>query len=167
MASKPDLNELSKALTTANPAQLKTLQIQISGLLSLGEGPKAPTATDDWLWDGFVTELVSRGLLHSNAAGTLQRTKAFKTYTASAAQVRALLLRGAPGLEQNRTVLRAFGQRVAYCLAEALSEWAVVSPALMLTRVAEIPAAVDQCFPGYRESGLLGKLVTVSAVKSA
>lgn len=155
------LNELTKSLTSASPAQLKEIRAKINGLLELGASSPA-VKTDDWLWDGLVEELSSRGLLHAGAVGSLQRTKAFRTYTAKAGAVRVFLLRAAPGLPQKQPVLQALGRRVAYCLAEAVSVWAPLSPSFLLTNIDKVPEAVDQCFPGYAAAGLLDKLVKVA-----
>lgn len=168
MASKPTIEELSKSLTTATPAQLKKLRAQVNGLLTVtGDTSPAPAQSDDWLLDGIVEELASRGLLHLGAAGTLKNTKAFKSYATRAPAIQALLLKGAPGLPQDRVVLRAFGRRVAACLADSLAKWTVVSPSLMLTSVDSAPGAVEESFPGYMECGLLGKLVRVSGSQTA
>lgn len=163
-ASKnPKLDELAKALTSASAEDLNKLKAKINGLLELGGGEKSkPTTATDWLFEGIVEELVSRGLLHPKAAASLQRSKQFKSYSEKAGPVRALLLKAAPGMDTSQTVLRAFGRRVAYCLAESLSGWTVVTPSLMLARVGDVPAAVDECYPGYLSCGLLGKLVKVA-----
>lgn len=163
MASKNvKLDELSKALTSASAEDLRKMQTKINGLLDLSGKNQQVTTTDDWLFDGIVDELVSRGLLHRNAGASLKTKSAYRAYKGKAAQVREVLLKGAPDLGTNQTVLRAFGGRVAYCLAESLTEWTALTPSLMLTLVDRVPAAVDECFPGYLSCGLLGKLVKVA-----
>ena len=163
--NKADFDKLAKSLTTADPKQLAHLRTIINGLDSLGgtpQGASQAAVSDDWLWSGIVEELVSRGLLSSRAAVSLQQTKAFKSYQTKAEGVREVLLKAAPGLDRQKVVLQAFGRQVAACLMDSLSEWTVVTPSLVLSKVDTIPSAVDECFPGYIASGLLSKLVKVA-----
>jgi len=163
---KQSMDELAKALTSATPAELRTMQARINGLLAVNPTAKG-AKPDDWLWDGLVEELVSRGMLHLAGASALQRSKAYKAYLGKAPAVKALLLRAAPDLDQSKVVLQALGQRVASCLVDSLKSWTVVTPNLVLNNIDQAPAAVEQGFPGYMSCGLLGKLVKVASSQSA
>ena len=117
----------------------------------------------DWVLEGILHECEHRGIYVSRGFH-LKRSGSFGSFATKSEQVRDLLTECAPGLTPVQRV--ALGQVCARELANLLQRiYGTPNFDLMMTRVHMIPEAVEQAFPGYMASRLLGLTVAYDAGK--
>jgi hypothetical protein len=119
----------------------------------------ANTESSDWLLTGILSELKKRGLGYTHR--TIKTWEHSRTYAEESALVRKELLRilklsiSQPKYQE----LLALGSVVARALIRALGTKTYISLKSLLNNVGKALEAIDNAFPGYMASGLLGHLV--------
>jgi hypothetical protein len=153
-----DLSSVLHALPQLSPTDLQKvigkakLALALDGKGVVVEEPPEEAPTEDFILEGIHRELRRRGLL--GRAGRIHKRKIPQSYVQTSYQVRRYLGESLPNLRAIERV--ALGQLAARCLADWLEvRGKQVTVSSLLYRVSDIPSALDYCFPGYLQAGLL------------
>lgn len=158
-----NFSRLLKELPELTAEQLKQIRDRTTILLQTSSSDAVPSSTTagkdldepiDWLLEGYLTELRSRGI----SVGIKQTLKQVPGYKADSLMVRQHLL-SASG-QSMRTSQRLVLGRVA---ATALADWLAMANVpirlkTLLQHTAHVPEAIDASYPGYQEAAVLGAL---------
>lgn len=152
-----DYRAAVKLLPRLTQEELNQLRLRLNAFLTIENGAASTTACivdDDWLLSGIVAELRRRALWSN---GHFPARLLPSGWAQRSAAVRALLL----GKVARQSSLRAaeklaLGQVAGRALAEYVSRGGVpLGPRILLSRVDQVPAAIESAFPGYLRAGLL------------
>lgn len=134
------------------PEQVLNLRGSLSHLHQ--QNSKGPIqASEDWLWPGIARALVDQNQLSQAAIPSLLSSSAFSTYRESAPRVMAELNPLVDGSSRRRRQLAyVVGcALIAYCDHLRLPK----RPRFVLAQVRNARVALEVCFPGYIQAGLL------------
>lgn len=144
-----------------NSADRKKLRMFVNGAPGSKSEPisAATSESSDWLLTGILAELKKRGLGYT--ARSIRTWEHSKTYEEEGQAVRAELLRVIKlSIPQPKyQELLALGRVVARALIGYMGKKAYISLKTLLNNVGKALEAVDNSFPGYMASGLLGHLI--------
>jgi len=127
--------------------------------LNQSAATKSDGAEDsDWILEGILHESQHRGI-YVGRSFHIKRSGSFASFATKSAGVRELLTECAPGLSPIQYV--ALGQVCARELANHLTARFNTPPSfkLLMDRVDWIPTALEEAYPGYMASKLLGLAV--------
>lgn len=142
------------SLPQLSPEELAIVRERVMALSSL-DGVRVE---DDWLLQGIIAVLGDLGLDDTVPLNfRITNRRQFHGYLPKSEKVRAVAERGI----SNATKLDrlALGRLLAKCLAAKIQDFRVVSLNAMLQHVELALSALDECFPGYLQSGLLRILI--------
>ena len=162
--STDDLQEvLSRIRNRLTAAERRKVLVMIRSLD--GEEASAalqPSHSDDWLLPGLEHELRKKGLLMTPLSPARLQSWAPNYHRDIVPLQRGLMKK----FKENPTRAEqlAFGRLCASCLYDYLATVAnqgtyPLGPALMLRRIAEVPAALEAAFPGYLTAGMISKVM--------
>ena len=146
------VQELLRTLPELSAVDLEKVRQRVQ-LLRGGVASQTSTADlkgEDWLAEGFCTELKRRGLL---AGG--RHPRLFPTgWEKKAAGVREFLLKGVP-TKISTTEKRTLGALAAFQLIEYFQDAGIkVTPKFLFANIEKVPAALEAAFPGYWQAQL-------------
>lgn len=148
------LDQILSSLPKLTPEELSEVRQRVMALAAVD----GVAATDDWLLKGIVHVLADRGLEDTIPVRfKITNRRQFHGYLDKAEKVRNTLLRAIP--DARKLDQLALGRLLARCLATRIEEFRSVSLNAMLQHVDQALPALDQCFPGYLQAGLLKVLV--------
>lgn len=153
-------------LPQLNPKELVQIRGRVNFLLGMTTDAKAsPQRSDhDWLLEGLTQELRRQGLWLKNYP--LPKAIFSKDYALMAAPVRDHLLKGVGRAKLETAQLRSLGVLGTSALTHYLKKIRVpVGPKTVLINIDKIPVALEESFPGYWESGLLGSCLNTVRVR--
>lgn len=137
-----------------------TKRMSLLGIDMKSKDEKAMTLlSEDWLLDGIVSRLKSRGLMSHVAVAPLIRGRSYGYYRlhASALRDELDLLRS----QRDYTQLSDVHARMltAQLVADAIIKWLekrkmAVTPAMVLSNTHHAIEALNACFPGYVSAGM-------------
>lgn len=154
MIDSEEHRRLLQSLQSMSRSQLEQVRQRASYHLQHKTGAIESVEDEDWLMLGILHELDRRGL--DARPIRLKKPASFAQYQTQSENVRALLLKAAPGL--NVLQRRALGQVASKELARYLT-WVDVNRGSMLMYVSKIPEAIDAAYPGYMAAKMLGLVV--------
>jgi len=164
--TKP-LAQLLAHLPQLNHRELTQIRDRANFLLGLaGEASAAPQRSDhDWLLEGLTHELRRQGLWLKNYP--LPKALIPAGYAAQSGLLCQHLLLGASKAKLTTfNELRSLGALGASVLISYLKKIRVpVGPKTVLINIDKIPVALEESFPGYWESGLLGSCLNTARVR--
>lgn len=144
--------------------QIESILSHCKAILSLGRatGQIAQSNTDsDWLFMGFQYELKRRGLGESG-----NRRQAHAFYLKNLPVAEELLVTHV--LTLSRVEKQALGVIFARSLAGLLARRRMtVSLRMLCVNISSLPQAIEQAFPGYLSSGMLGFIIQSQLRKSS
>ena len=143
---------LQKILDLANnlsPEERKRLRYELSKPYKKQDRPPE----GDWLLEGIINELNTRGLWTRGLTPDVPTV-----YTESAEAIKADLLERMGETLSYRDKL-ALGQMVAKCLIYYLGPNAPISLKFLCNSILHTHAAINRSFPGYLRGGLLRQLI--------
>lgn len=149
-----DLQEIIRRLPKLAPKELEQVRQRIQLLGGASSSPKK-AEQQDWLLDGFASELNRRGLWARQLK--LNNPIVPSNYPQKAEGVRAHLLEGFDKERPRMVELVALGQLGAQALVDHFIRIRVpVSPKILLNNVEKVPEALENSYPGYWRSRRLG-----------
>ena len=132
------------------------MRVRVQGLLSLATiGTTTVASSGGWVLAGVSTELKRRGLMTSRLTAP---NKLVSGCEAAAREVEAHLLK-AVDRELLLPEKMALGRLAVRCLADYLAHAVTIGPKVLLQNLSKIPEAVDQAYPDYQASNMLGWLI--------
>lgn len=156
--SKKSLDEILKLLPELSKVELSTVRNHCSGLISIGkEKPSISEIRQDWLLEGILQELRSRGLGETIPSEFFIRNKSsFGNYAERSEKIRKLV---GNAIGNSSVDLLALGRVLGRLLAQRVNSFAPISLETLLRNVGMIPEAIDAAYPGYLAAGMLPMLV--------
>lgn len=125
---------------------------QVSALLSLSGKPEHDTH-NDWLLDGIIYELERRGLKKIIPPDfRIKNITSFRNFPEKSNRMQAFLKDTMPVMSRSERVF--VGRMCARALAMHIEKFAPVGLHIMLNLVDRLPAALEEQFPGYIQTGM-------------
>lgn len=146
--------QILRSMQGMSRAQLEQVRQRTAYYLQHKTAVTESVEEEDWLMLGILHELDRRGL--DARPIRLKKASSFAQYQTQSENVRALLLKAAPGL--NALQRRALGQVAGRELARYLT-WVDVNRESMLMYVSRTPEAIDAAYPGYMAAKMLGLVI--------
>jgi hypothetical protein len=145
-------------LPTYNQSQLEEIRKRTGMLLQSKSSVGNSVEEADWILEGVLHECQHRGI-YVGRSFHIKRSGSFASFATKSAGVRELLTECSPGLDPIQRV--ALGQVCARELGHYLTARFNSPPSfkLMMDRIDWIPMALEESFPGYMASKLLGLTV--------
>jgi len=145
-------------LPTYSHKQLEEVRKRCALLMQSKSSTGNSVEEADWVLEGVLHECQHRGI-YVGRTFHLKRSGSFAGFATKSAELRDLLTECAPGLDPVQRV--ALGQVCARELANHLADRFNTPPSfkLLMDRIDWIPEALEQAFPGYMASRLLGLTV--------
>jgi hypothetical protein len=160
---KTPLQEAINSYQRLNSADRKTFRMFVNGAPGGKDSPSGSAESDsnDWLLTGILFELKRRGIGYTR--GRINTAEHSRTYAEESAMVRKELLRVLKlSIPQPKyQELLSLGSVVARALISYRGKKAYVGLKPLLNDVGRSLEAIDNCFPGYMASGMLGYLLRV------
>lgn len=152
------LQTVLQILPTLSVPELEEVKSKAQAGLVLSTLPGVPAPAGrfegDWLLEGITHVLQSRGIIRSGHSLMMIDGK-----------VKAALLEAQNGLlaavgRPLKTVEKvALGRVTAEALADMISAYAPLGPKIMLQHIPKATQALENSFPGYLASGMVGLLI--------
>lgn len=150
------LQTVLRILPTLSVTELEEVKskAQAALVLSTPPGVPAPAARpdEDWLLEGITYVLRSRGLVRGELFAIDGKVKV------ALAEVQAALLE-AVGRPLKTVEKVALGRVTAEAMADMISTYATLGPRIMLQHIPKALQALENSFPGYLASGMVGLLI--------
>lgn len=138
------------SLPKLTPAELAEVRLHISALAVLDGVPQI----DDWLLQGIMVILDDLGLGDTVPHRfKITNRRQFYGYLDKAEKVRSVCETSVPNMTKLDRM--GLGRLLARCLASYIEKFRAVSLNALLQHVDLALPALEECFPGYRQSGHL------------
>lgn len=149
------LQTVLQILPTLSVPELEEVKSKAQAGLALSPGVPATAAasTEDWLLEGITQVLRSRGIILQGR--TLLVDGKVK---AGLIDVQGALLK-AVGRPLKTVEKTALGRVTAEAMADMISNYAPLGPKIMLQHIPKATQALENSFPGYLASGMVGLLI--------
>jgi hypothetical protein len=145
--------DIRRELPSLPSDQLIKLQKDISALLSLSAKPEHDTR-NDWLLDGIIYELENRGLKKTIPPEfKIKSVRSFQNFPEKSLRMQEFLKDAMPVMSRAERI--AVGRLCAKALSMYIEKFAPINLHTMLNLVDRIPAALEEQFPGYIQTGML------------
>jgi hypothetical protein len=158
---KTPIQEAISSYQRLSSADRKKFRMFVNGAPGGKDEPRSATnnESNDWLLSGILSELKTRGMTYTSRA--IRTWEQSLTYAEESAAVRKELLRVLKlSIPQPKyQELLSLGRVVARALIRTLGSKTYISLKVLLNNVGKALEAIDNAFPGYMASGLLGHLV--------
>jgi hypothetical protein len=154
--SEEAFKQVTSLLPKLTEDELAALRQRLSALRSMGPAPSTNGCADpDLVLHTLCDTLCGLGVEFSNPA-QLKRTQGFKAFVPKAEAVMQFIRKAASTRNQQRALL-GLGIRLLYDNLKGIG--CPVSSRLVMAHLHRLPSVVNQSFPSYAESGLLGMLI--------
>lgn len=154
-------------LPQLSPKELVQIRDRANFLLGLTSeaNPALKRSDHDWLLEGLTQELRRQGLWLKGHP--LPKAMFPGDYALKAEFVRAHLLKGAGKVKFESVQLRALGALGVSVLFSYLKKIRIpIGPKTALINIDKVPVALEESFPGYWDSGLLGSCIATGGAVS-
>lgn len=146
------VQELLRRLPELSKADLEKVRHRVQ-VLAGSAGASPALKEDDWLLQGMGNELRRRGLI----AGKIWAGLLPKNWDEKSSSVREFLLKGVGSKRLNHTEKLALAQMATSRLIAHFEPWADrITPNLIINNIQRVPQALEESFPGYWASRMLG-----------
>jgi hypothetical protein len=149
-----EYQHLITKLDTLTKKQMVDLRARL--LFQIGHKEEGNVEHEDWILQGILQVLRERGLGASIPPNfRIKKSRSFAGFETSCSRIRELLEQAIPNMTVSEQ--RGIGILSARALADYIQSWGGEPPSLdsLLRHVGQVPSALNECYPGYLESGML------------